>query len=243
MSPGGSVDFNAIALPPELRGIQQALELATPYLEALYPTYMPEELLPDHPAAAACQRVAMTMGLGAVRVALVDDQAGAAAGPGDPIPVVVSRALGGDSGGAAFRFWIGRALCAAATSSTLLGRLTDGDLEELLEALCTSRPVGRGAQQVKKQLSKVLPRKLRKQLETIVLDLSPQVLARYRAAEEERADRVGMLVSRNPGAGIEELARVEGVALERITSSSRLTGLMRYVMGEAYARAARSLWI
>ena len=133
MMPAGRLDLGVLSPPMELQPLQQVLLLAVPYLGSVYPTSLPDRLDEDHPGTIASRRLAESLGMGKVEVSLAGS-AGATAGLGEPVPLVLAPALGSSPGNAAFRFWVGRALCTAATGSVLLEQLRDDELIELTES-------------------------------------------------------------------------------------------------------------
>jgi hypothetical protein len=142
-----------------------------------------------------------------------------------------------------FRFWVGRALCQAATPGSLFDYLDDRSLDHLLEALCTTRPNDAEIQQMRKQVTKALPRKIRKQLEAETLPTTTSQLWRqYRTAETTRADQVGLLLCRSPRVAVEELLRAEGQSLEDLPQAARPLQLLRFAISEDFSRAYRQLW-
>ena len=211
-------------------------------LAPAYPRVLGAVLSAEHPVTAACQRLARAVGVESVLVAVDEGIEGAVAGLGQPVPLAVSPALAESPGNSVFRFWVGRALCSSLTGGALLEQLADEELLDLGAALGSARVVSSSAQQLRRALSRVLPRKVRKQLEPAVFPSTVEPWVNYRAAEQERADRVGLLLSRNPRAGLAELARAERLAMADLARSPRLSRLVRFVVSDVYARSAAALW-
>jgi len=239
--PAGRLDLGIMSPPEELRPLRQVLQLAAPYLGPVYPTSLPDRLAEDHRGAIACQRLAASLGMGKVLVSLTGP-AGATAGLGEPVPLVLAPALATSPGSAAFRFWVGRALCTAATGSVLLEQLRDDELVELVEALCSPRLISQETRQLRKQVGKMMPRKVRKQLEEMDVSVDPRAWAACRAWEQQRADQVGLLMSRSPTSAIAELARALNVPGDQVSRSPRLARLMRFAISDDYARGCHALW-
>ncbi|MBN1944497.1 MAG: hypothetical protein JW797_02420 [Bradymonadales bacterium] len=241
MMPPGTMDLSTMALPPEARPLEQLFQMAVPHLGQIYPTAQPEVLAGDHPVTTACRRLAAALGIDNLSVSL-GGIGGARAGLGDPVPLVLTPELRENPGNAAFRFWVGRALATAAAHSLLLDRLSDERLTDLIDALCDPRPDSNAAQQLKKQLSRILPRKVRKDLEGMDNTDLVRRLPAYRAAEQRRADQVGLLLCRHPKEGILVLAQAMRIPREEMVAAPRLAELMRYGISEEYARRSRALW-
>jgi tetratricopeptide (TPR) repeat protein len=241
MTPAGRVVLESLPLLEDLRPLQRALELASPYFESVFPTQVPDPLPADHPTAAACSRLARAFGIGEVVVSL-SGPVGAESGVGFPVPILLEPSLGHSPGDATFRFWVGRALSLAASSGAILGRLSDADLVDLADALCTTRNVSLAAQNLRKQFGKVLPRKLRKQLESMGLSTTESTWAAYRSADLTRADCLGLLAARNPRPALGELARLEGLTGPDALRSVRIACLAQFALSDEYARGVRGLW-
>ena len=242
ISPAGDIDPTELPFPDELRETYQVVSLVLPELAEVFDGEQPTPLPPHHPGAAAVSRLARAFRIDEILVSIDDKVTGAVAGIGLPLRITISPALLRDAGDGVFRFWVGRALCDALTGGALLGHLDDRNLVDFGAALCGARVHSAEAQHLRKQLAKVLPRKTRKQLETISLSLEEEHWAAYRRAEEERADRAGLLLSRNPRDGIAELARRGKKSGREILGSRHLAALMRYAISDAYARSAAELW-
>jgi len=242
ISPAGDIDPTELPFPDELRETYQVVSLVLPELAEVFDGEQPTPLPPHHPGAAAVSRLARAFRIDEILVSIDDKVTGAVAGIGLPLRITISPALLRDAGDGVFRFWVGRALCDALTGGALLGHLDDRNLVDFGAALCGARVLSAEAQHLRKQLAKVLPRKTRKQLETISLSLEEEHWAAYRRAEEERADRAGLLLSRNPRDGIAELARRGKKSGREILGSRHLAALMRYAISDAYARSAAELW-
>jgi len=241
MTPPGLLDLRRHALPAGLQPVEAVLEQAGPYLEPVYSLPLSSVLADNHPAVVACLRLGRTLGITQLTVS-VEQRMGATAGVGDPVPLQLDRELAGAPATPAFRFWVGRALSLAATHTTLVEQLSDQELATLLDALCSARPETEEGRQLRKHLGRLLPRKVRRQLESTEISLSDATLASLRAESVRRADEVGQVFCRFPREGLAQLARQEGVELHQIQRSSRLRKQIRFVLSATYAAASASLW-
>jgi len=168
---------------------------------------------------------------------------GAVVGIGQPLPLQLAPEVAAQPDQTIFRFWVGRALARALQGGAVVQQLDDRELTELFDALYARKPQSSSAQQLKKQLSKLLSRKLRKHLETHQpADLGPRLWAGYRLAINQRADRLGLVLSRHPGVALCELAALDGVAAEDISQAPKLAPLLRFVVSEDYVRLYRAVW-
>jgi cellulose synthase operon protein C len=241
-SPAGSLDPTSLSLPEHLASSQRVLASVLTELAALFPLELPAVLPANHSASAAVSRLARALGLSGVSVAIVEGAAGAEAGIGSPVRLAISPALARSPGEGVFRFWVGRALFSAVTGSALLERLDDHELADLAAALCGAKVLSAAAQQRRKELGRILPRKLRKQLESTSLPTEEGHWAALRNAERMRADQAGLLFSRTPRDGLAELGRIDGRSGRALLGSPRLAPLIRFVLSDDYARLAGGLW-
>ena len=130
-----------------------------------------------------------------------------------------------------------------ATPAALLCRLSNSELDELAEVLCSPRGGDPAVQHLRKQLARSLPRKIRKRLEQLdVPAWSNETWERYREAEMFRADCVGLLMCRDPKLSLIQLIKRFDLPAEKLASSPRLANLMRFAVSEEYARLLRELW-
>ena len=206
------------------------------------PVPMANPLPRPTPAAVACQKLAIAIGFGQVTVVLTS-----AAIPqialGRPATILVPSRLAKTPGDSSFRFWIGRALALAVTPGALIEHLTNDDLEQIAQALTDTRTGDPAVEQLKKQVTRVLPRKVRKRLEHMTLPAHDGTAwEAYRLAEQQRADRVGMLFSRDAKLALTQLAMQDGLPLSDLARSPRLTELMQFVVSDDYTRLCRDLW-
>jgi tetratricopeptide (TPR) repeat protein len=243
MSPAGRIDPRSVELAKEARALERLLGPLWVELAPLFPTVLDAELDGRHPLAVVCQRLARGFGIEELVVSFSEVE-GARGGLGLPVPLLVSPHLAEAVGSGAFRFWVGRALASSLTGGALLERLSDRELCDFASAVGEGKPSTPEAQALRKLAGKLLPRKLRRQLEDAELPLRPAPWAAYRAAERDRADRIGLVLSRNPRDGIAELARVAKRADPRaILDDPRLVALMRYAVSEDYERLSAALWV
>ncbi|MCC6747567.1 MAG: tetratricopeptide repeat protein [Deltaproteobacteria bacterium] len=241
--PPGALDVARIALPSELRAVREVLELLAPHLGPLYAPPAGRPLASTHPAVAAATRLATCLGVGPVAVSVGSGPGAAVTVGQQPVAVRLAPALVDAHSEPAYRFWVGRALASAATAGALLEQLRDPDLSTLLDAALNPRPDDEEVQQLRKQLHRHLPRKVRKQLEdTPRPGLTSGTWASYRAAERQRADLVGLLLCRSPKVAVEELARAAGLAAADVTQNPTLARLMLFAVSDDFARLYRGLW-
>jgi hypothetical protein len=217
------------------------LRLVLPYLGDIYPLRAASELSSNHPAARMARRLADSLDLGSIRVA-IEGSVPAFAGPGDPVPLRISPRVARQPDEAGFRFWVGRALATAATAGALLDSLNDVELAELLRAITDASPPTGSTQKLRKQVMRAIPRRVRKQVDQLPRPrISGDLWDRYRNLEAERADRIGLVLSGNPRMALAELAGEE--PLRRVlTRSPRLSRLVAFAVSEEYAELHATLW-
>jgi hypothetical protein len=240
-TPTGTLQLAALPHRPELKRVSDVIELAAPHLGSVYPLELTKVLKWSEPAAMAAKQLAAVVGLSGVKVS-IEGATPARAGVGDPAPLQISPTMARQPNGPVFRFWVGRALARAATAGALLERLSDGDLGELIEALLIARPIDTLVQRLRKQVSKALPRKIRKQLEQQAdLRVDAATWQRYRAEEQLRADQIGLVICGNPKVAITQLAAAEGLSGE-LTQSPRVRELMLFTVSDRFAVLHAMLW-
>jgi tetratricopeptide (TPR) repeat protein len=241
-SPAGSLQAGALPLPEHLAASHRVVMSARAELAAVFAQPPADSLPADQPAVAAVSRLARALGLSGISVSIAEGNRGAAATIDNPPRLTLSPALASSPGDAVFRFWVGRALFGALTGGALIERLQDAELVDLAAALGGARAISPAAQQLRKQLTRSMPRKLRKQLEATSLPLEEAHWSELRAAERERSDRAGLLFSRSPREGLAELGLVEGRSGRALLGCPRLAPLMRFVLSDEYDRLAVALW-
>jgi tetratricopeptide (TPR) repeat protein len=225
----GRIDPLALSLEPSMRPVREVLVQVLPYMGRIYPTDESGLLDSSHPAVLAAEQISQALGLSGVKLVL-EGAFPARAGLGVPPVITVSSQAAGEPQGAAFRFWVSRALVCAAGAGALLERLSDGDMQELMEALFTARPLDPQVQQLRKMLLKALPRKARKQLEQLEQPpTNANIWSRYRWIESTRADQLALVLCGDPAFALRELAAAEG-AQDDIAGSPRLCELMRFAV-------------
>jgi hypothetical protein len=161
---------------------------------------------------------------------------------GDPIQLQVATRVARQPDSPVFRFWIGRALAGAATAGSLLERLSNNELGALVEALFAARPTEALVQQLRKQVNRALPRKVRKQLDQQRIDqVDSRIWNRYRAEEQRRSDLIGMLICGNPKVAITELSAAEGLFGD-LTQAQRVRELMTFAVSDRYAVLHSAIW-
>ncbi|MBK8481454.1 MAG: tetratricopeptide repeat protein [Proteobacteria bacterium] len=241
-SPLGLLDVATLPLDRALQPLDEALAAAAPHLGELY---QPGETpLPEAPpsVSSAVQRVAQALGLGTVQV-LVGGQLPACGVVGAPLRLVVGAALAREANAARFRFWIGRALVGVASAGALAERLSSAELSDLIAALTEDDPVDPLAQQLRKRVLRALPRRVRKSLESMSLGSTPpSTTARWQSALQERADRVGLLLSGSPQVALAALAEATQPRDKSGFEAPRLLALLRFSVSEEYATLHRALW-
>jgi len=163
----------------------------------------------------------------------------AMAGAGHPPSLYLRADLVRQGFTARYRFWVGRALALAGGAGALFKHLSDEELDLFVTALVTPRPLDAATQQLRKQLTRALPRRTRKQVEQLTLSPpGPDVWNRYRVFEMQHADRAGLLASSNPHVALTELGKSIGQGID----SPRLQELQRYSLSDDYARQYQALW-
>lgn len=242
--PKGHLDLaSTLPMPSELRPIQNAFSGVLPYLGKIFPPHVQGRRVPtDSPLSANVRIYADGMGLPSVHVFIVPGEE-AHAVPGDGLTIHVGETVANKVGSDIFRFWIGRALTEVSSCGALLEDLDDHQLETLLDAVCTRSPSNNTAKLLRKRLAKTIPRRLRKPLLSHELpNTNEMIWKRLRTLEARRADRVGLVFSRNIRVAIEELARIEGSTATDPASSERLSQLVRFALSEEHAHMVRKLW-
>jgi hypothetical protein len=236
-APPGRLDLRLLPLEGELRVIDEAFNLALPHLGGMFPFELQRPLPVGHPVAMAAAQIARALGLAGARVAVEGDEP-ASAGVGSLPGLCVAPRIAADPHGAAFAFWVGRTLAGAVTAGSVLERLSDLELGQLVEALVVDKPIAAEVQRMRKRITSLLPRKTRKQVEALKLtQVRPKIWALYREAERLRSDKIGMLVCGSPKAALAELAGMHGPK-----ESTRIGELMRFALSDTYAAAHNALW-
>lgn len=241
-TPRGTFDVLSLPLSSRFREVYEILLTAFPYLGSIYPSTEGRELERHSSAASACAHLARAFGVEELKV-VTTASAGARAGIGAPFQIYISEGLLKKTDTSLFRFWIGRALAEALTASALLHRCSDNELDQLLEALCLAKPIEADTQQLRKQIGRELPRKVRKQLENHALPSTKhQFWSEYRSAEQRRADYIGLLLSRNPKVAVQEIAQLSQISPTQYLQSERLTALITGSMSDAFRMHSHTLW-
>ena len=216
--------------------------MSQPYLGGLYPSPGGEALPLNHPATVSCRRLAEAVGLNEFNIVLTSDPLCTAIAA-QPPAILMPSALTQSPGDGIFRFWVGRAVCLAATPGALVNQLSDEQLSELSEALCSPRVSDPSVQQLRKQLSRSLPRKMRRRLEQLDTPVwSGAKWQRYRDAENQRADQVGLILCRDAKVALSELAQAFDLPLLAPASHERLARLMQFAVSEDFERLSRRVW-
>ncbi|MBK8482068.1 MAG: hypothetical protein IPL40_13000 [Proteobacteria bacterium] len=230
---------------PERRmdALQELLKTLVPALEEVFGAAgAAPELAPNHPVTLAVLQLATSLGIGPVRVALVAE-AGANPGIGHPLPLRLDRALSAQLESPAFRFWVGRALVRGAGGGAVALQLDDDRIAEIFAALQGSRGLSPRAAQLRQVIGHLLPRKTRRHLAQLATEAAdPQMWSRYRRRLERWADRVALVLSRDPGAALGALAASQGLLPAALNGQTELAALMRFAVSEDYARLFRSMW-
>ena len=240
--PAGTLPISAFTLPATLRGVASVMELAAPHLAALIAQPVEgQPLATDHPAQMAAERIAQALAIDKLKV--LQGNGPTRAEPGSSITLQIDTRLVENARGPAFRFWTARALCGVLTPRLLFERMSDDELEQLLDALCIAKPPERDAQQLRKRVARALPRKLRKQLESQGRPVtSPQLWQAYRRAELERSNRLATVYCHSPGVALVELGGQQRLTFEQLQERPGLTDLLAYVVGDEFALNIRRLW-
>jgi len=230
---------------PERRmdALQELLKTLVPALEDVFgPAGAGPELAPSHPATLAVGQLATSLGIGPVRVELVA-AAGASPGIGHPLPLRLDRALSARPESPAFRFWVGRALVRGSGGGAAALQLDDDQLAEVFAAVQGARGLSPRAEELRQRIGQRLPRKTRRHLAQLATEAAdPQMWSRYRRRLERWADRVALVLSRDPGAALAALAAFQGIDPAASSAQTELGALMRFAVSEDYARLFRSMW-
>ncbi len=238
--PPGTLSVAALPLRPALAPVREVLELVAPHLGLVYPFELTQPLDDDAPIALAARQIAVALGLEGLKVSTEGERPSQACA-GTPPLLRLSPQLGRQPRGPAFRFWVGQALAGASSAGALLQALTNQELDELLEALFSQRP-GPATQQLRKRVFRVLPRKVRRQLEQQPLQpVDARLWDVYRAEELRRADAVGLLMCGNPRVACTQLAASDGRA-DSPTESRRARELIGFALSDQYAALHVALW-
>jgi hypothetical protein len=239
--PHGRLEVSTLPIEADLRPLARYLDHCLPHLGPVFGLEPEQPLKPTHPAAVAATELAHSLGLSGIRLE-VGGTAPAAAWVGTPPTVKIAPHLANDPESAAFRFWVGRALSSASTAGALLERLSNQKLDQLFLALTTHHTVGFSVQQLRKQVLRALPRKVRKQIDQLKAPkTSAELWTRYRDFESERADQIGLLISGDPKTALGELAGAEGAGISP-PQSHRVRSLMIFSVSDEYADYHKKLW-
>jgi hypothetical protein len=237
--PPGMLEVGRFPIRARLKQLSQVVEIVVPYLGPVYPLELTRPPA-EGAAVALVEGIAAVLGLNGVSVHIEGEEP-ARSGVGIPPMLRVSERVARQPRSPVFRFWVGRALTAAATAGSMLERLSNSELGELIEALFATRP-GAAAQQLRKQLNRFVPRKVRKQLEQVRIDhIDVRVWDHYRMEEQRRADMIGMLICGNPKVAVAELSAAEGVFGD-FTRSPRVRELMTFAVSDQYAALHSAVW-
>lgn len=242
--PPGHLDMDSLPLHEALRPLQTLLESVSDYLGEVFPHPTAGAELPyDHPVVEACNQLSRLMGLGTVEV-YVGGAKGATARIGHPIAVILSQRLSQDTRTDTFRYWVGSALARAAGAGALVERLSNRELSNLVEALYAGWTVSDpDVKALRAHLGKAIPRNVRKDLKLIPQPTpTDEHWEAYRLGEEQRSQQAGLLLSRNPGQVLADLAEDEGAKLAEALSLPRLSHLLRFATSDVYADLTRRLW-
>lgn len=112
--------------------------------------------------------------------------------------------------------------------------------QQTIAALGDKRPADADAARLRKAILSSIPRRQRKQVESY--GWSSDAIAQLHRARSKVADEVAIVLSRRPGEAIALLARSEGIAIDQLGSSKRMTRLLRFCISDDYARACRDVW-
>jgi tetratricopeptide (TPR) repeat protein len=239
-APPGLLQIGSLPLRPRLKQLSQVMEIIGPHLGQVYPLELRRPLEDGAAAAAAARRIAAVLGLPGVTVS-VEGQEPVRSSVGVPPVLWINEEVARRPNSPTFRFWVGRALAASSTAGALTERLTNGELGALIDALFAARPNAM-AQQLRKQINRVVPRKVRRLLEQQRIELvDARIWDHYRTDERRRADVIGMLICGNPRVAITELAEAEGLSGDP-TQSQRVCDLMSFVVSDRYAMLHSSVW-
>ena len=228
------VEADTVTPVEDILAVESFLAPLLPHLGNIYKLPLGPTLGASHPAAAAARQIADDLDLASIQIAVEVGYEPATAGLGRPVPLRISPELAAAPNEAPFRFWVGRALGAAASAGALLELLDDQGLALMIEAFDTPKPINPAVIQQRKALLRALPRKLRKQIEqTTVPSLEKTRWQAYRALERQRADRIGLLISGNPQSTLEQLPKDD---------PQRLRRLLRFALSSEFGAFHRRLW-
>jgi tetratricopeptide (TPR) repeat protein len=228
-------------------GIGEILKLVEPYAPALLVEatgQIPrgDELPEANQVSLRCRSVAVALGVEPLRV-FVDEPDGLEAllVADARLALCIGKGLIASTAHGRLVFEVARRLSWVASQATVGAFLVSSELPGFLQALAQEG----GSDEVKelrRRVSKPLPRRLRKDAERIATEQIPQ-LAREAAAwyaEEQRwADRIAFLLCRDPAAAFDALGGKGGKAIRQ---SVRAVEILRFITTEAcwrvYARLA-----
>lgn len=238
--PPGAFAHDQLRLERAEPVLQEVLETLAPYLESLYVAGPGEEIDPTHPSVHAAQQLARCLGLGRVTVQTASANGTARIALGQPIVLQLDPMLVPHYERAVFRFWAGRALASGLQGGVVVQQLDDAQLDELIDAIYSKRPMTPSAQQLKKNLARVLPRKVRKQIE----GLQPPSggFSELRSMLDRKADRLAIVLSGHPGVALRELALRSDIEPAEIPKTPYLAELLRFVMSPDYVQLYRAIW-
>lgn len=234
--------FPSEALPQnDDEALERSLELLAPHLDELLEREAGRRA--EDGIAALARELGRPLGLKKLEVELVDGDGAVLVG-GDPPLLRVGRELEGQSSGPWRRYVLGRALASSDGSRVGLASLADRDLEDLFSALHERKPEGERRQQLKKALSKILPRKTRKALEQLGPPAKLGKLAEVRALFANAGERLALVLARHPGVVLRHLAEERKVALtpEALLGERSLARLLQFALSKDYARLYHTIW-
>jgi tetratricopeptide (TPR) repeat protein len=225
-----------------LREVETMWSELQPLLAPLVPPVQGQRLGSDHPASQVAAGLAHALRLAPAHLVVQPSERAAALATsflGDPVGVSVSPQLVEQGDSERLRFWVGRALAMGWTESIWL-TYTQDEIGDLFATLCGQKPRTTPGQQLKKESSR-LARKDRKRLEQLTAPSIEQLMA-YRDARNLIADRVALVLGRNPGAGLAAIAQAQRVDARELLAKPRYAELARFAVSKRFWEAFESVW-
>lgn len=239
-TPKGAFPPEFLYLSDTIAKVEEMLRFLVPTLIKVYPRQPGNIVNSGHEASIIATQLANTLGIAEVVLEL-EAVPEATIILGEKTTIVLPQSLAEKPTSPSFRALVGRALAFSLNNGAVLHQLDSAQLEILFSALLEKSPASSESQRLRKTIMSHLPRKERKQLESIEL-INISDLLYYRQAREHRADRISLILSHHPGVALMELATVEKISIEKIANHPRFIDLIRFSISEEYMRTCRLVW-
>ncbi len=236
--PKGVFPSTFFMIDSELNHFDAVLQLIAPAIADIFPR--PQEDGVSGPTLLAVQKLARSLGMRNAE-ADISNLPYAMTAIGDPIVVRINAKLAANPSHPLFRMWVTRALVLGIGGGAVLEHIDTETRITLIDALSSKQPDTKPGQVLRKKILSHLPRKERKQFDSME-PIDPHVLPRFRKIREQQADKIAIVLSRIPGEAIRALAQLAEVPVDGIFKSSRFDELIRFAISEDYTSLYLRAW-